>query len=125
MDEWLVKWNRSCPICKREILPERIRNLEQPADIESDSGTTASALIAVTDNASDTDTTENVPLLVTLHESSDNQTNRYGSVAGNNNEGFSDQYSLEPAMHTTQLLTSSSESGDGLSNSESYYSVTA
>ena len=130
VDEWLMKWNRSCPICKREIHPERIRNLEQPVSVESDSGTTASALTAITDNSvtSDNDVTESVPLLVTLHEPSDSQTNRYGSVAENNVEGFGDQYLLEPAVHTTELnhqLTSSSESNDGPSDTESYHSAVA
>lgn len=126
VDEWLVKWNRTCPICKREILPERIPNLEQPASTESDSGAAASALIAVTDNSitSDTDATESVPLLVTLHEPSG-----YGSVAENNNEGFNDHYLLEPAVHTTELhhqpRSSSETSSDGLSDTESYHSAIA
>lgn len=128
VDEWLMKWDRSCPICKREIHPERIRNLEQPVSLESDSGTTASALTAVTDNSitSDTEAAESIPLLVTLHEPLDSQTNRYGSVAENNDEGFGDQYLLEPAVHTTELnhqLTSSSESSDGQSDTESYHSA--
>ena len=127
VDEWLMKWDRSCPICKREIHPERIRNLEQPVSLESDSGTTASALTAVTDNSvtSDTEAVESIPLLVTLHEPLDSQTNRYGSIAENNDEGFGDQYLLESVVHTTELnhQLTSSESSDSQSDTESYHSA--
>ena len=109
MDEWLIKWNKVCPICKREISDERIRNLVPPT---ADSESAASALTAVTDNSNASDT-ENVPLLVTMHEPSG-----YGSVAENNG---GDQLVFEPAVLTTELyhqLRSSSESSDNLSDVE-------
>jgi len=111
VDQWLIKWNKVCPICKREISDERVRNLVLPtADLES----AASALTAVTDNTNASDT-ENMPLLVTMHEPSG-----YGSVAVNNGERVSDHL-IESAVLTTELyhlLRSSSESSDNLSDVE-------
>lgn len=114
VDEWLMKWNKVCPICKREIPDEKIRNLVPLTDTE----TTASTA-AVSDNNNTSDT-ENVPLLLTLHGPS-----MYGSVGENNDEGFNDQHLLEPAVHTSEQyqLRSSSGSSDGLSDAESEHSV--
>ena len=109
-----MKWNKVCPICKREIPDEKIQSLVSPADTE----TAASTLTAVTDN-NNTSYTENVPLLVTLHGAS-----VYGSVAENNDEGFGDQHSLEPtAVHTREQYHQLSESSGGLSDAESHHSV--
>ena len=111
VDQWLIKWNKVCPICKREISDERVRNLVLPT---ADSESAASALTAVTDN-SNASATENVPLLVTMHEPSG-----YGSVAGNNGERVGDHL-LESAVLTTERyhqLRSSSESSDNLSDVE-------
>ena len=108
-----MKWNKVCPICKREIPDERIRNLAPLTDTETTASTTA-----VTDNNNTSDT-ENVPLLMTLHESS-----VYGSVGENNDEGFNDQHLLEPAVHTSEQYHQLRSSSDGLSDTESEQSVT-
>ena len=109
-----MKWNKVCPICKREIPDEKIRNIIPLPNTE-----TAAPVLTSNNNTSDP---ENVPLLVsTLHGSS-----RYGSVAENSDEGFNDQHLLEPAVHTSEQyhqLRSSSESNDALSDAESYHLV--
>lgn len=121
MDEWLLKWNRVCPICKREIVSNQ--NLSQPNNAESDSENIASTLAVTTDNASDTDVADNIPLLVTVHAPPGGQTDGYGSIAERSNEGIGGQYLLESAMHTSglyqQRLGSSSESSDGLPENRS------
>ena len=99
VDEWLMKWNRVCPVCKRVIL----RNERGEDQVEADEHEPASAeaqtspIVSSADNISDSRTVESIPLLVTLHESTEGRQSRqrYGSVAEGNSDMPNAQYLLE------------------------------
>lgn len=114
MDEWLMKWNRVCPVCKRVILRnERSSNEVEVEETDSTLPEPASSGAAA-DNLSDTDTVESIPLLVTVHESTERRTQRYGSVAENGIERSSSPHLLEAfaAMQNTAPTQQSEESVD-------------
>lgn len=94
-----MKWNRVCPVCKRVILRNE-RSEGQVVTDQSETGptspeTTPSESASVADNASDSRTVESIPLLVSIHESTESRTHGYGSVAENTTEGPDSQNALE------------------------------
>jgi len=118
-----MKWNRTCPICKREIGNGRFQDPGHSSNEETASSTEAVVANNVLPN---NNAAENIPLLVPFNEFTDSQTNRYGSVAENNDERFSDQPLLESTVHTNEPYNQlrSSENSDGLPDTELYHSVT-
>ena len=123
VDEWLMKWNRVCPVCKRVILRNE-RNGDQveaeenePTSPEEQPSPTASSA----DNISDSRTVESIPLLVTLHESAEGRTHRYGSVAESSTDGPGGQYLLESfaSMQNNNNSTLSQQSEESTGSSES------
>ena len=129
-----MKWNRVCPVCKRVILRNE-RNGDQE-DVEEDEPTSPEAQPSPTassaDNISDSRTVESIPLLVTLHESTEGRTHRYGSLAESNTDGSGGQYLLESfaSMQNNNNSTlaqsseDSKESSDNLPSAESDHTVT-
>ena len=123
-----MKWNRVCPICKRVILRNE-RGEDQVEAEETDSTSSEAVAVSATsassaDNISDSRTVESIPLLVTVHESTESRTHRYGSVADNGGEGSGGQYLLESfaAMQNDTLSQQSEEPND---NVDSHHTVTA
>ena len=92
-----MKWNRVCPVCKRVIL----RNERGEDQVEADENepaspeTQTSPTASLADNISDSRTVESIPLLVTLHESTEGRRQSYGSVAEGNSDMPNAQYLLE------------------------------
>ncbi|XP_065886649.1 uncharacterized protein [Dysidea avara] len=128
VDEWLMKWNRVCPICKRVILRNE-RGQDQPENREEGEEENEPSLVepgspvaVAADNSSDSNTVENVPLLVSFSSPAEGRTNRYGSVVENDNG----QYQLESyaSLDTTGQLRDLSDDSDSVSGSESDRSVT-
>ena len=131
-----MKWNRVCPVCKRVILRnERGEDQVETEETESTSpeATTTSATSASAssaDNISDSRTVESIPLLVTVHDSTDTRTHRYGSVAENGSEGAGGQYLLESfaSMENDALSQQTEEPeevpSDNLPRVESHHTVT-
>ena len=131
VDEWLMKWNRVCPVCKRVIL--RNERNEGQAEAEETEPTSpeeqASPTPSSADNISDSRTVESIPLLVTIHESTEGRTHRYGSVAESSGDGPNGQYLLESfaSMQNNTLSQQSdelTESSDGSPRAESDHTVT-
>ena len=87
---------------------------------------TTTSAASPADSASDTRSIENIPLLVSIHDSTESQTHRYGSIAENNGEGSGDQYLLESfaSMENNTFFQHSEESAES-SGTESEHSVTA
>jgi len=127
VDEWLMKWNRVCPICKRVILRNE-RGQEQPEngeegeeeDNEPSLVEPRSPTDVAADNSSDSNTVENVPLLVSFSSPGHNHTIRYGSVV-DNEEASTTQYQLESYAAMDTALSDDSDSASG---SDSDRSVT-
>lgn len=131
MDEWLMKWNRVCPVCKRVILRNE-RSEEQ--EVEETDATSPEAGVSAsgssTDNISDSRTVESIPLLVSVHDPTESRTHRYGSVAESNVEGSGGQHLLESFASmqdntVTQEPEESAGNGDNLQSAESDNSATA
>ena len=126
-----MKWNRVCPVCKRVILRnERGEDQVETEEIDSTSPEPAATSASSADNISDSRTVESIPLLVTVHDSTDSRTHRYGSVAENSGEGTGGQYLLESfaAMENDVLSQQTEEPEEVASNNlptvESHHTVT-
>lgn len=134
VDEWLMKWNRVCPVCKRVILRNE-RSGDQAEEEENEPTLPEeqpSPIASSADNISDSRTVESIPLLVTLHESTEGRTHRYGSVAENSTDAPGGQYLLESFAsmqnNNNSTLSQQSEestgSSDSLPTAESDHTVT-
>ena len=105
-----MKWNRICPVCKRVIL----RNERNGDQVEAEENeltspeTQSSRTASSADNISDSRTVESIPLLVTLHESTEGRTHRYGSVAESSTDGPGRQYYSTLSQQSVELTESAS-----------------
>lgn len=123
-----MKWNRICPICKRLILRNE-RNEDQVEVEETDpisAETAASPSTSSADNISDSRTVESIPLLVTVHESTENWNQSYGSIAETGGEGSGSQYLLESfaSMQNDTMSQDSEERSNNIPSAESDHTVT-